>query len=131
MRISDWSSDVCSSDLVGADERRRLQLRAERLEDGALDLFVLAGRLDDDVAVGEHLKAGAGRDALQSRLLFGLADLPSLDLAVHVLGDDIERLLRLLGGDVGKPHVVAGQRTRSEEHPSELKSLMRIPYAVL
>src|SRR3546814_15161386 len=114
MRISDWSSDVCSSDLVGADERRRLQLRAERLEDGALDLFVLAGRLDDDVAVGEHLKAGAGRDALQSRLLFGLADLPSLDLAVHVLGDDIERLLRLLGGRseerrVGKECVRTGR----------------------
>src|SRR3546814_1268786 len=82
MRISDWSSDVCSSDLVGPGSRARppapprLQLRGRH---------GLAARA-----------RGAGR---------GIGDL--------------QRLV----------HRRAGAR-RSEEHTSELQSLMRISYAV-
>src|SRR3546814_9814539 len=74
MRISDWSSDVCSSDL-----RRLIQ-----------SLFVL-------LAV--------------SVVVF---------FAVYAVGDPIELLV--------SPE--ATMEARSEEHTSELQSLMRISYAV-
>src|SRR3546814_1785436 len=113
MRISDWSSDVCSSDLRDRDDRdqRRApglqedqnhqddqQHRLEqRLVDGVDRLGDELGRVVDDVVVE------AGREVLLQPL--------------HG-GDD------LVGG---------GQRIgagRSEEHTSELQSLMRISYAV-
>src|SRR3546814_10679376 len=52
MRISDWSSDVCSSDLEGADEDR-LPFRPHRFEQGrgferaVLEQFGIFGRDDD------------------------------------------------------------------------------------
>src|SRR3546814_2049720 len=47
MRISDWSSDVCSSDLLFSqhDEAQRLQQR-------------IAGDVLDEIAVGAGLQAG-------------------------------------------------------------------------
>src|SRR3546814_2822261 len=94
MRISDWSSDVCSSDL-------RLHLAAVLLAlKSLLRLLIvvelaldpLAGAVEDvDDAPGEILKVG-------------------FDPCVDQAGD---------------------QRVeRSEEHTSELQSLMRISYAV-
>src|SRR3546814_12521232 len=61
MRISDWSSDVCSSDLPGARQRaRQLQLEAAAVQQ--------AGQLVRD---GERFQiADAG--ALQGQGLFGL-----------------------------------------------------------
>src|SRR3546814_3141558 len=89
MRISDWSSDVCSSDL--ADAERAAPIRAQR-EGLALD----------------HLHQ------------------PHLP----VLRED--------GGGGGRGDAGGKQQTtdrhprarRSEEHTSELQSLMRISYAV-
>src|SRR3546814_17723298 len=43
MRISDWSSDVCSSDLLQARVRYRLALRD--LDDSRLDLETISERL--------------------------------------------------------------------------------------
>src|SRR3546814_3855092 len=86
MRISDWSSDVCSSDLrVGAN--------AVRFEQAAADRFAAAGDLDDAVARGRLPFAHDG----------------------------------VRGG--GKSGISKGGG-RSEEHTSELQSLMRISYAV-
>src|SRR3546814_3707870 len=88
MRISDWSSDVCSSDLqlVG----NRVQERAE------CGVLVVAAR----------------------------------DPAVEPVGDRGQAEHRR-GGEIG-PLVgqVEHQHQRSEEHTSELQSLMRISYAV-
>src|SRR3546814_15023829 len=71
MRISDWSSDVCSSDLGGAGEIADRENRAQRLFQardiahrriGAQELFVAfalhlneVGHLDDFVDVAENL----------------------------------------------------------------------------
>src|SRR3546814_4475298 len=125
MRISDWSSDVCSSDLQPLLEWRRAQL------DGAED--------DEGAAVGS---AGAGLLLLE---LIGVVrnEVPSLPVAVEhglELVDDVgvaggrgpdvplqPRDLRLLG-EVGGADVGGGER--SEEHTSELQSLMRTSYAV-
>src|SRR3546814_9311487 len=44
LRISDWSSDVCSSDLAGA-EQLETTARTGRLDDRRLELGILAGKL--------------------------------------------------------------------------------------
>src|SRR3546814_8095891 len=95
MRISDWSSDVCSSDLPGVDQ----------LADGGGELVVL----------------GAVR-----RRLLGQNDRPAGGEMLH---DDAENR-RLQHHPVLVPGLGHGNEVRSEEHTSELQSLMRISYAV-
>src|SRR3546814_5364510 len=94
MRISDWSSDVCSSDLqigifVGIAEPLRVEHRgAQRIAD-------ILRRAGEQRGI---------EDARQDRVDANL-------LAAQVARDR--------------------QGHRSEEHTSELQSLMRISYAVL
>src|SRR3546814_5682253 len=106
MRISDWSSDVCSSDLVGA------------LATGD------AGLRDLNLTVGVGLRGvfvgGDGQD--------GGAIAPGLQFDARLPG--YERV-GLIGHAYYAPGVVSfGDVDRSEEHTSELQSLMRISYAV-
>src|SRR3546814_1352510 len=116
MRISDWSSDVCSSDLP------------VQLPDENLAVADLAG------AGGLHhrLDHGVG-------LVVGDRDL-ELDLGQeidHVLGAAVQLGVALLAaealdlGDGDARHAGVGQRLSSEEHTSELQSLLPISYAVL
>src|SRR3546814_2573007 len=91
MRISDWSSDVCSSDLI-----------------------------QDPCTAGPE---GDGQvDRIFDRPLGNLFRFPwpvrEADLRVAVAVDQPVDMLEQIG-----PH-------RSEEHTSELQSLMRISYAV-
>src|SRR3546814_4192425 len=99
MRISDWSSDVCSSDLLDA-----LVDRQERIDgpDIIVDLDVII--IDRDQQVGNRL----GRQD-QTR-----------GISVRFFG--LEQRIAAALGDAGF--------RRSEEHTSELQSLMRISYAV-
>src|SRR3546814_2345746 len=104
MRISDWSSDVCSSDLIVA-----------RLAGGAL--------------VGsEHLRIEArgalvDRDALLALLrLLGRARISRGHLHAGRIGELLHGVHEGEAALIGHP--------RSEEHTSELQSLMRISYAV-
>src|SRR3546814_20029618 len=64
MRISDWSSDVCSSDLVKSDEQ--LQVGAFGL--GAAQAIDATGGAGDDVLFGgagdDTLTGGAGDDLI-------------------------------------------------------------------
>src|SRR3546814_1048099 len=60
------------------------------------------------------------------------ADVVLVDLERRSVGND-ENLRAGFGQalcDVRKPHVLADRNTKSEEHTSELQSLMRISYAV-
>src|SRR3546814_5406077 len=102
MRISDWSSDVCSSDL-----------RPFRYS-------TVPGRKSVSGAWGNVNAAARGYMAIKQSL-FGGGD-------QHLIGLDISsssvKLLELTR---------KGERfhvERSEEHTSELQSLMRISYAV-
>src|SRR3546814_957973 len=111
MRISDWSSDVCSSDLprafgllvehhiIGGDgvgvEDQILRFRIFEIGMAALDEIGVDRAVDDRV-----------RDVNALRPQF----------ARHRLREHTQRAL--------------GARKRSEEHTSELQSLMRISYAV-
>src|SRR3546814_1853707 len=107
MRISDWSSDVCSSDLI--------LIAGEAALDGLQ-------RHDDDVVlvVAEAALAARGKhaDHLACRVPDAkpLADRigPAKQVLHDRVADDADGLARL----------------RSEEHTSELQSLMRISYAV-
>src|SRR3546814_1528335 len=101
MRISDWSSDVCSSDLFGSWEPLLLALFLHLLED-----FGHLGARLVELSVVDRL------DHREQQILFlALMSLKG-DRRDHRAGE------------------VALAVVRSEEHTSELQSLMRISYAV-
>src|SRR3546814_6611417 len=136
MRISDWSSDVCSSDLPG---------RFEVVDRAPLVVLDMAHNPDGTEAVADTLSAEfdpeggltlvvgmlGGRDpddtlapllALRPRrVVCTQADSPRSVPA----GDIAAAVARGLGD-----HVAEVRTIRSEEHTSELQSLMRISYAV-
>src|SRR3546814_7200172 len=74
MRISDWSSDVCSSDLVGDDGGRGgARARARALEEEAADEIALgndgvqrAGNIGERMVGGDEARQ-IGRDACRER----------------------------------------------------------------
>src|SRR3546814_1127043 len=97
MRISDWSSDVCSSDLQPCEETlaRHLALGVKGLDRNGI----------------ERHRAVHGGAAVR------LGDVQKL-WPVHEVAH------------VGRQLAEVAQAVRSEEHTSELQSLMRISYAV-
>src|SRR3546814_3747892 len=124
MRISDWMSDVCSSDLAGLQE---------------------GGRVPEEVAVKLHLVVG-GLVHEGELVALGVKILEILGVEPHPL-----HRFRRAEADVGLApvdqvlqlhlHICAALAglgvldldrapQRSEEHTSELQSLMRISYAV-
>src|SRR3546814_8388810 len=97
MRISDWSSDVCSSDLF-------FQHAVDHADK------------DDDAEIGVVPAVDEHRDERRRGIALWRGD----------AGDD--RFQRFLDAD---PRLGAGEHgIRSEEHTSDLQSLMRISYAV-
>src|SRR3546814_3957719 len=92
MRISDWSSDVCSSDLVDVlqDLAEGLGLEGRVLEDG----------LDDQVAASEIGRVGGRLDTAEQLGLLLLGALAAGDRLVEDLLGVVLALLRVLCGDV-------------------------------
>src|SRR3546814_9847118 len=125
MRISDWSSDVCSSDLlISYAQRQASQKRGNGAADLPLDeaLLIPQQRSEELLALDEaleRLKEADPRAAqvVECRVFGGL----SADETADALG--ITR--RTVSRDWS-----AARAWRSEEHTSELQSLMRISYAV-
>src|SRR3546814_2609228 len=120
MRISDWSSDVCSSDLLGVlgvaggvADRRILRRRQRRAEMIVVDLLQRAGAHRLPVP---HVDEGAVCGVMQPAL-------------VGAAGTPVQRLRPQVRAVQRRQMRVARQH-RSEEHTSELQSLMRISYAV-
>src|SRR3546814_5008371 len=132
MRISDWSSGVCSSDLIEGRD----------LRDAVDQCFIveLRDRIPvDDIALPRReafcLAFEAG--ALDAREPCRPLDLP-LDLGLDLAkgGGDVELAVDAKARDafeheVETPFVERFDVDRSEEHTSELQSLMRSSYAVL
>src|SRR3546814_3855004 len=131
MRISDWSSDVCSSDLL--EHAARLGYKRIVVFPYFLFTGILVQRIYDhtDIVAQRHpeiefVKAGY------------LNDHPA------VLDAFAERVQEILDGEnlmncklckyraqvLGFEAEVGLAQERSEEHTSELQSLMRISYAV-
>src|SRR3546814_7638884 len=123
MRISDWSSDVCSSDLIVAawksvSGRRLASARSAHHIDG---LHILIGR---DRLGTEFATHAAGLHPTEGR-----AKRRHIAIDADRAARDLPRHRRRMGA-VGAPHRTAEPIVRSEEHTSELQSLMRISYAV-
>src|SRR3546814_9589875 len=116
MRISDWSSDVCSSDLMLSD--RVIFLDGEAIVlDKPSGLPVDPPR-DGSISLENHLES----------LTFGFQRWPQ---AVHRLDRDTSGcLLPARNPKAHKPFPRASEEGRSEEHTSELQSIRRISYAV-
>src|SRR3546814_3984181 len=117
MRISDWSSDVCSSDLFG--DKRASAGKGNGLDDLGQRQPHEAGSSDSrggdalPKLSGPFAKLFTGENRLSKR----------------------QRLLLIFSGTIAIIFAFGGLvnivlRVRSEEHTSELQSLMRISYAV-
>src|SRR3546814_2785841 len=143
MRISDWSSDVCSSDLLprtgttltinllSADPGRRCLLRWEALNPAPP---AKKGELQTD------LRCGAERQKLAMMLQLAPhiaaahweeADGPSecqYAMQLSFCAQIFDSTLHL--PSYGQWFLREADYLRSEEHTSELQSLMRISYAV-
>src|SRR3546814_3408379 len=105
MRISDWSSDVCSSDLLA----RAVASQPEGLEVPA------------HVVPRAEQRRELGTDAYHGGVVYER----------HACLDPGRFHQGLLERVLAAGATVVGQcPVRSEEHPSELQSLMRISYAV-
>src|SRR3546814_4552692 len=102
MRISDWSSDVCSSDLFPVDDAV-----------DEIDRVLVGRKRHQDTAIARGVAARADE--------FGL------EADRRAIGDDLKIM-------IGEPRQQRAARhlgdARSEEHTSELQSLMPISYAV-
>src|SRR3546814_5860577 len=117
MRISDWSSDVCSSDLMN---------------DALLDIR------RTDIFDAEFRRILFQRSKLLGAFWVHYGN--TIAIGIHARGRR-HVMIRHRQGEIGTTHLAAGKtkplkclRTRhfmrSEEHTSELQSLMRISYAV-
>src|SRR3546814_5735084 len=134
MRISDWSSDVCSSDLVSGwfcedftlAELKTLRAR-ERLPrlrstqyDGQFPI----------VALDEIIDFVAAESAARGRVI-GI--MPEIKHGTYFSGlglpmEDV--LLAALAAHAYTRTAPVVIQSRSEEHTSDLQSLIRLPYAV-
>src|SRR3546814_6141901 len=113
MRISDWSSDVCSSDLQHAAQQLDVLGKARV---GGFELLHLAHRVHDrGVVAAAELAADFGQRA-------------GGELLGEVHGDLARAGHR--AGPARRVHVGDADVERSEEHTSEIQSLMRSSYAV-
>src|SRR3546814_3447201 len=102
MRISDWSSDVCSSDLRDALLIEHMLNFNPALEPLALGL--------QPREQAQRRNAWSGPHACDLRV-----DIVCKTIKINGIAAQLQELCR---------------RLRSEEHTSELQSLMRISYAV-
>src|SRR3546814_2904597 len=121
MRISDWSSDVCSSDLTG---RREVDERSLRTE--VIIPYVLFHRLEppDRFTCG-HVQRNK-RSCIE---VFGWTPQTAVIVSSGIAHRQVD-ISKLLISRSDSPHIRCAPRPRSEEHTSELQSLMRISYAV-
>src|SRR3546814_1043159 len=123
MRISDWSSDVCSSDLHHRFEK----------PGGMREMPFGRAR------IGHRLHRGIGIRQRFGKFQARVANVSVMSAKVFGFGDETAR-----GGsihatplywltDVPQPRAAVRHRSlpgRSEEHTSDLQSLMRTSYAV-
>src|SRR3546814_10197525 len=122
MRISDWSSDVCSSDLVErlGDTDEACTPGIQHLDD--LGKVGQAPGQPVDLVDDDHIdpsRLHLGEELLQPRAIHIAARIAAIIVIVRKQHPAFVPLAQDIDG--------AG---RSEEHTSELQSLMRISYAV-
>src|SRR3546814_3476536 len=143
MRISDWSSDVCSSDLVlqflafpdirVPDDRRTALYEAIGLVNEQLWICHFELWSSSGILLYRHAALIDGAEE-------GTLSLAAAELLIESAIDECERFYPvfqfvLWGGKTPREAIAAALietqgEARSEEHTSELQSLMRNSYAV-
>src|SRR3546814_6581525 len=165
MRISDWSSDVCSSDLdfeIGfAEQAIGFDLQIVGV---VAEKRLAQNRGRQAVGVGRE-SAEKAREIIDREGVHIIAVLGQVIIGINAAEQEVERPVKIAGQDrfarpaciilvrsvelqrlvatntVAAEHAAsgvvrlrraenAGRTIRSEEHTSELQSLMRISYAV-
>src|SRR3546814_5589341 len=146
MRISDWSSDVCSSDLPRPGEVGRLSHallpRARRAAGSGGDASGTLRARQGDAGLrrqGHRPQPGRRPAGLSHEGIEGgdgamtatppLTTPPLTTPLCRLLGCRYPILQAGMGG-VARSALAAAVAERSEEHTAELQSLMRIAYAV-
>src|SRR3546814_3025197 len=130
MRISDWSSDVCSSDLAAtASIYKTASARATKDKAALTALAAKAGgaseAADAYLAWGDYARAA---ELYRAALKQTPADPGQVNTRLGIAlarAGNVEEARKALAAVTGPWSDV-----RSEEHTSELQSLMRISYAV-
>src|SRR3546814_10429160 len=116
MRISDWSSDVCSSDLHSSFTKNRDRLLEGEIAAKFLRAVLAQPRVKRLISSDHFSVDGTLIEAWASLKSFRRKDGSDRD------GD---------GPGRNAERDFHGEKRRSEEHTSELQSLMRSSYAVL
>src|SRR3546814_5151874 len=126
MRISDWSSDVCSSDLLEGGVSGRFRIGSERSRNEAVRTHSTA-QAQDEIHV--HARRIPRQDTWSALPDNGCGFPARLSTRRSEGKCDLRALRRHHGGEGRNRSRVDGER-RSEEHTSDPQSLMRISYAV-
>src|SRR3546814_2879672 len=123
MRISDWSSDVCSSGLLQRRCISRWSAYAEFLQLFDQARLAITRRWLSEMLIG-------GNRFLRRRIAFPKAR-QQLRIFIFAVVDAFLIQRQKARKDHDLPgRTQTGPASRSEEHTSELQSLMRISYAV-
>src|SRR3546814_1044698 len=112
MRISDWSSDVCSSDLIPAELEPGVPGPDDHQAEPEIDMR-RSPRLQRPIIIRHLALAITERGEPQDQPRADGAERITVPAAAIVARRDVDQRVR-----------------RSEEHTSELQSLMRSSYAV-
>src|SRR3546814_7999674 len=139
MRISDWSSDVCSSDLQSRSVYARSGLPrrfAPRNDDGKRSGRLLGRQITNQPAQrrGQFLAMHHHVDHPVIEQIFGaleaFGELLADRILDHALAREADQRLGLADLDVAEHRIAGGHpASRSAEKTSEHKSLMRKSYA--
>src|SRR3546814_6377542 len=144
MRISDWSSDVCSSDLLSRGWERRmagrklppltsLGLGNKCRDDSGVDCYSAAAVFPSSAARQVSTIRStvcSGPRAAISRARAVAARCRRCFVNVMLGLAPYQPVVPALVAGTHRPARSIGLRERSEEHTSELQSLMRLSYAV-
>src|SRR3546814_6862802 len=114
MRISDWSSDVCSSDLVEESEKSDLAAAEDRAA-------TLRARFGDKVGLIHGRMKGPEKDAVMAAFASGRIGVLVATTVIEV-GVDVPNATLIVIEHADRFGLA--QLHRSEEHTSELQSLM-------
>src|SRR3546814_7127183 len=132
MRISDWSSDVCSSDLGAIGQWRHQRRRAIRVEPASRRTAecvyrrIRGSRWPATEPGRNEAAQSADRGSLRNRLRDGRCHCDRTRHCGYRCDRQLSRSALLPARECTHP----AAHDRSEEHTSELQSLMRISYAV-
>src|SRR3546814_6729990 len=121
MRIRDWSSDVCSSDLKAGKGLARGKIGRRPLVPRRVRQRFHPGQLFIPIGGGKPVQ--------------GSDQLPYIAGKKPLFGGSVRRVFQQVFVKACQPRALVGAHLtkflkRSEEHTSELQSLMRISYAV-